>query len=98
MIQTLWVRKARALCGGDSMQLKSTLLAVKDIEKAKAFYSTVFGLSVLRDNDGNMELSGGLVLQDEAIWRKFLGRDVTPKSNACELYFEEEDVDAFMRS
>ena len=78
------------------MQLKSTLLAVKDIEKAKAFYCDVFGLSVLRDNDGNMELSGGLVLQDEAIWRKFLGREVTPKSNACELYFEEADIDGFL--
>ena len=44
---------------------------------------------------GNMILSEGLVLQEEKYWRTFLGRDVIPQNNACELYFEEERVDAF---
>lgn len=78
------------------MQLKNTLLVVKDVEKAKRFYCDVFGFSVLQDNDGNLLLTEGLALQDEAIWRRFLGRDVTPKSNACELYFEEADLDGFL--
>ena len=78
------------------MQLKSTLLVVKDVERAKRFYCDLFGFSVLQDNDGNLILTDGLALQDEAIWRKFLGRDITPKHNACELYFEEADLDGFL--
>ncbi len=77
------------------MKLKNILIAVKDIEKSKAFYHDMFGLEELADNDGNMILSDGLVLQDEKIWRRFLGRDIIPQNNACELYFEEADIDGF---
>lgn len=77
------------------MKLKSFLIVVKDIEKAKRFYRELFGLEMLADNDGNMILSDGLVLQDEKIWRSFTGRDVIMKNNSCELYFEEADIETF---
>lgn len=77
------------------MKLKNVLIVVKDIEKSKQFYKELFGLEVLLDNDGNMILTEGLVLQDEKIWKNFLGKDVIPKSNSCELYFEEQDIEAF---
>ena len=48
------------------------------------------------DNDGNMILTEGLVIQDEKIWRSFLDRDIVPESNSCELYFEEQDIEAFV--
>ena len=73
------------------MKLKNILIVVKDIEASKQFYHDLFGLNLVLDNDGNMVLTEGLVLQDEKIWRKFLGKDVIPKSNSCELYFEEQD-------
>ena len=71
------------------MELKNILIVVKDIEKSKQFYNDLFGLDLVLDNDGNMILTEGLVLQDEKIWKKFLGKDIIPKSNSCELYFEE---------
>ena len=37
----------------------------------------------------------GLVLQDEKIWREFIGREIVPENNAGELYFEERDIEAF---
>ncbi len=77
------------------MKLNGFLIVVKDIEIAEKYYHDLFGLETLADNDGNMILSGGLVLQEEKYWRGFLGRDVVPRNNACELYFEEEDLDAF---
>ena len=77
------------------MKLKNVLIVVKDIEKAKRFYQELFGLTMILDNDGNMILSEGLVLQDEIIWREFIGRDVIPENNAGELYFEERDIEAF---
>lgn len=77
------------------MKLKNVLIVVKDIEKSKKFYNDLFGLELVLDNDGNMILTEGLVLQDEKIWKKFLGKDIIPKSNSCELYFEECDIEAF---
>ena len=72
------------------MKLKNILIVVKDIEKSKRFYHDLFGLDMVLDNNGNMILTEGLVLQDEKIWEKFLGKDIIPKNNSCELYFEEQ--------
>lgn len=78
------------------MRLKNILIVVKDIEKSKQFYHDLFGLEVVLDNDGNMILTEGLVLQNEKIWKDFLGREVIPQNNSCELYFEERDIEAFV--
>lgn len=79
------------------MKLKNVLIVVKDIEKARQFYHDLFGLESVIDNDGNMILTEGLVLQDEKIWKSFLGKDVIPENNACELYFEEHDIEGFVQ-
>ena len=78
------------------MKLRNILIVVKDIEKSKQFYHDLFGLNTVIDNDGNMILTEGLVLQEQKIWKEFLGKDVIPQNNACELYFEEKDIDAFV--
>ena len=72
------------------------MIAVNDIEQSRQFYSDLFGLDLVLDNDGNMILTDGLVLQDEEIWKKFLGKDIIPESNSCELYFEEADIEGFV--
>ena len=77
------------------MKLSGFLIVVKDIKKAEKYYHDLFGLETLVDNDGNMILSDGLVLQEEKYWRGFISKDIIPQSNACELYFEEENLDAF---
>ena len=78
------------------MKLNNILIVVKDIEKSRKFYHDLFGIDLVLDNDGNMILTEGLVLQDEKIWKSFLDRDIVPKSNSCELYFEEQDIEAFI--
>lgn len=78
------------------MKLRNVLIVVEDIEKSKQFYQDLFGLTMVLDNDGNMILTEGLVLQDKKIWQKFLGREILPESNSCELYFEEADLEAFV--
>ena len=82
--------------GEATMKLKNILIVVKDIEKSKKFYHDLFGLNVVLDNDGNMILTEGLVLQDKAIWEKFTGREIIPENNASELYFEESDIEGFV--
>ena len=78
------------------MNKMSVLIVVKDIEKSRRFYHDLFGFKMLVDNDGNMILSDGLVLQDEKIWKSFIKREVNTKSNSCELYFEEKDIEGFV--
>ncbi|MBO5037390.1 MAG: VOC family protein [Clostridia bacterium] len=78
------------------MKLKDILIVVKDIEKSRKFYHDLFGIDLVLDNDGNLILTEGLVLQDEKIWKSFLDRDIVPKSNSCELYFEEQDIESFV--
>ena len=78
------------------MKLSGFLIVVRDCKKAMKYYHDVFGLEMLADNDGNMILSDGLVLQEETYWCGFIGKDVIPQNNACELYFEEENIDSFV--
>lgn len=47
------------------MKLKNILIVVKDIEKSRQFYHDLFDIDLVLDNDGNMILTEGLVLQDE---------------------------------
>ena len=79
------------------MRLKNILIAVKDIEQSKQFYHDLFGLDTILDNDGNVILTEGLVLQDAKIWKEVLNKNIIPENHASELYFEEPDIEAFAR-
>lgn len=78
------------------MKFRNVLIVVKDIEKSKKYYHDLFGLEMILDNDGNMILTEGLVLQEEKYWKEFIERDIVPRSNKSELYFEEKDIEAFV--
>ena len=79
------------------MKLKNVLIVVKNIEKARQFYHDLFGLELVLDNDGNMILTEGLVLQEEKYWTELLGREIVPENNSSELYFEETDIEGFVK-
>ena len=53
------------------MKLKNVLIVVKNIEESKKYYHDLFNLDVILDNDGNVILTEGLVLQDRKIWKNF---------------------------
>lgn len=78
------------------MRLRNILVIVKDMERSIKFYHDLFGLDIVLGNDGNTILTEGLVLQDEKIWRDFLGKTIIPESNSCELYFEEQNIERFV--
>ena len=59
------------------MKLKNFLIVVKDIERSKKYYHDVFGLDVILDNDGNIILTEGLVLQEEKYWTEFVNTLMT---------------------
>ena len=77
------------------MKLKNVLIVAEDLERSIAFYQELFGLRVILDQDGNVIMTEGLVLQDRAIWEQFTGKKVVPENHSSELYFEEPDIEAF---
>ncbi|MBQ0041975.1 MAG: VOC family protein [Lachnospiraceae bacterium] len=79
------------------MRLKNVLIVVKDIEASKKYYHDLFGLNTILDNDGNMILTEGVVLQEEKYWKQFLNTDIIPKNNHSELYFEEKNIEEFIK-
>ena len=78
------------------MKYKGTLIVVKDCYRALKFYSDMFGFQLLQDNDGNMELTNNLYLQESRCWEQFTKRSVIPNSNQSELYFEETNIEQFV--
>ncbi len=77
------------------MKLKNVLIVVSDLEKSKEFYKKLFALEVLRDFESNLILMEGLVLQDKKAWQAYIDRPVIAESNACLLYFEDDNIEAF---
>lgn len=78
------------------MRLRNILIVVENIEKSRIFYRELFGLEKILDNDGNMILTEGLVLQQKSIWEQFTGQKIIGENNASELYFEEKNIEEFV--
>ena len=78
------------------MKFKNPLLAVSDMAASVDFYRRVLGLRVVMDFGANVTLTGGVCLQTLTTWQDFVdGRRVCLGGNDGELYFEEDDFDAF---
>lgn len=81
------------------MKYICTLIAVREMAKAKRFYLDVLGLKVVSDFGSNVTLTGGVALQTLGTWKDFIHKqneEIIFKNNACELYFEEDDMDSFV--
>lgn len=82
------------------MEYKGTLLAVKNMEKAKQFYNSVLGLEVVMDAGVNVQLTGGVFLQTVDTWTDFIHKpesEIIFSNNAIELYFETDNMDGFIK-
>lgn len=82
------------------MKFHNPLLAVSNLEKSVAFYKEVLGLHKIMDFGANVTLTGGVCLQTKETWAEFIG--VLPDElgwcgRVSELYFEEDDFDAFLK-
>ena len=79
------------------MRLKNILIVVSDIEKSKQFYKELFGLFVTLDGDANVVMTEGLVLQERRVWEKSIGKEVISEHIGSLLYFEEADMENFIK-
>ena len=75
------------------------LFAVRDMERALAFYRGVLGLEVVHDFGANVVLTGGLSLQTLETWAEFLDKPteiIRFGGNDAEMYYVAEDFDTFL--
>lgn len=79
------------------MRLKNILIIVDKLEESVRFYKDLFGLQVILKQEGNVILSEGLVLQDVNVWYESTQIPTTSHSNITELYFEENDMECFIK-
>ena len=82
------------------MKYMGTLIIVKDMERARRFYTDVMGLEVINDFGANVGFAGGISLQTAETWEMFIQKkkeDIRFNNNASELYFETDDIDAFVK-
>lgn len=81
----------------DVMQFQLALLAVKDVERSKKFYSDLFDQRVDLDLGKNVTFSGGFAIQEDFAWLTGLSESsVIDRSHNMELYFEVEDFEGFV--
>ena len=79
------------------LKFKCPLLAVTNMEQSIRFYEEVIGDRVAMDFGENVTFEGGFALQEMKTWKSMIHSNVVRrKSNAAELYFEEDDFDAFV--
>jgi catechol 2,3-dioxygenase-like lactoylglutathione lyase family enzyme len=79
------------------MKYSCALIAVSDMEISKRFYTDLFGLKVGVDLGENVFFTDGFALQHD--YAKLAGLEpnsVIKRSHNFELYFEEENFDAFV--
>mgnify|MGYP000848163801 CR=1 FL=1 len=80
------------------MKYTGTLIAVSDINRSKQFYQDVLGLKVLEDFGANVMLEGGVFLQTIETWKEFIKKErVDSPDQESELYFEERNMDKFLK-
>lgn len=81
------------------MKIGCTLIAVADMERSKRFYREVLGLPVTGDFGANVILGDNeLSMQTAETWVNFIGGcPVSFGGNTFELYFEEADIDGFVK-
>lgn len=81
------------------MKYCGSLIVVEDMARSVAFYKRVFNARVIVDYGANVTLTGGYSLQTRETWTDFIeknAREIVYGGNDAELYFEEEDFDAFV--
>lgn len=70
------------------------------MQKSIQFYQEVLGMEVIADFGANVTLTGGIALQTIDTWKDFIQKQknqIAFGNHAMELYFEEDDMDSFIK-
>lgn len=82
------------------MKYSGTLIAVRDMARARALYEGLLGCEVGMDLGVHVAYKDGVFLQTASSWEEFIERDASAISfggNDAELYFDEHNMDDFLQ-
>jgi len=72
------------------------LLVVADMQRARSFYETVLGLSVIVDFGANITFEGNFSLHLQSHFQQLIdGKEIKTGGNDFEIYFEYDEIEAF---
>ena len=82
------------------MKFICSLIVVNNVETSRNFYEKVLNQKVQFDFGENVSFEGGFAIHLKSHFSKIININedvIIQKSNNCELYFEEEDLDSFLQ-
>lgn len=82
------------------MKFKCPLIVVNNIELSRDFYENILNQKIKYDFGENVVYDGDFAIQLKPHFANMITineYDITTKSNNFELYFEEEDIDSFIK-
>ncbi len=82
------------------MRFICPLIVVNDMEISKNFYETVLNQRVQFDFGANVSFESGFAIHLKSHFSDLINineNDIIQKSNNCELYFEEDDLDNLLQ-
>lgn len=85
--------------GDKIMKFICPLIVVDDIEASKKFYTEILGQEITMDFGENVTFGESLAIQSKSSWTGLINRpesEIRYQGNDLELYFEEEEFDAFI--
>ena len=85
--------------GDKIMKFVCPLIVVDDIEASKKFYTGILGQEITMDFGANVTFAESFTIQSKSSWTGFINKPesaIRYQGNDAELYFEEEEFDAFV--
>jgi DNA repair photolyase len=82
------------------MRFICPLIVVNNMEISRNFYEKVLNQKVQHDFGANVSFEGGFAIHLKSHFSDLINineSDIIQKSNNCELYFEEDDLDSFLK-
>ncbi|KKH99181.1 glyoxalase [Methanosarcina sp. 1.H.T.1A.1] len=82
------------------MRFICPLIVVNNMEISRNFYEKVLNQKVQCDFGENVSFEGSFAIHLKSHFSELLNinkKDIVQKSNNCELYFEEDDLDSFLQ-
>jgi catechol 2,3-dioxygenase-like lactoylglutathione lyase family enzyme len=79
------------------MKYQGVCIVVSDINTSRQFYEDLFRLEVIEDYGTNIAFNCGISLQQDFDWMLDIpDGTISKESKSMELYFEEDDFNAFL--
>ncbi|MDY9927645.1 glyoxalase/bleomycin resistance/dioxygenase family protein [Methanosarcina sp.] len=82
------------------MKFICPLIVVNNMELSRNFYEKVLNQKAQYDFGENISFEGGFAIHLKSHFSDLINinkNDIVQKSNNCELYFEEDDLDSFLQ-